>query len=59
VEKCIFLSLDSSKGDDKSAKGNGKRPSVQDSNGEANLSITKDKKYKICSLNRFGCTMGY
>ena len=41
MEKCIFLALVSSKGDDKSAKGNGKRPSVQDSNGETNLSITK------------------
>ena len=28
------------KGVDKSAQGNGKRPSVQDSNGEANLAIT-------------------
>ena len=27
------------KGVDKSTYGNGKRPSVQDSNGEANLSI--------------------
>jgi hypothetical protein len=40
VGKCIFLALDSSKGDDKSAKGNGKRPFVQDRNGEANLAIT-------------------
>jgi hypothetical protein len=30
-----FLALDSSKRDEKTAKGNGKRPSVQDSNGEA------------------------
>jgi hypothetical protein len=34
-----ILSQDSSKGDDKSAKGNGKNPSMQDSNGEANLAI--------------------
>jgi hypothetical protein len=39
VEKCIFLALDSSKGDDKFAKGNLKRPYVQDSNGEANIAI--------------------
>jgi hypothetical protein len=35
-----FLALDSSKRDKKSAKGNGKRLFVQDSNGEANISIT-------------------
>jgi hypothetical protein len=40
VEKCVFLALDSSKRDDKSSYGNGKRPSVQDNNGEANLAIT-------------------
>jgi hypothetical protein len=39
VEKYVFLALDSSKMDDKSAWGNGKRPSVQDRNGEANISI--------------------
>jgi hypothetical protein len=40
VEKYVFLALVSSKRDDKSAYGNGKRPFVQDSNGEANLAIT-------------------
>jgi hypothetical protein len=50
VEKCIFLSLDSSKGDDKSTKGNGKRPFVQDSNGEANLAITKGSVHVLMSL---------
>jgi hypothetical protein len=40
VEKCIFLAMDSSKGDDKSTKGNGKRPSMKDNNGEENLAIT-------------------
>jgi hypothetical protein len=40
VEKCIFLALDSSKKDEKYALGNGKSPSVQDSNGEVNLAIT-------------------
>jgi hypothetical protein len=40
VEKCIFLALDSSKRDDKSAQGNGKWPYVQDSNGDENLAIT-------------------
>jgi hypothetical protein len=40
VEKCIFLSLDSSKRDEKYAQGNGKGLSVQDSNSEENLAIT-------------------
>jgi hypothetical protein len=40
VKKCMFLALDSSKREEKSAQGNGKRPSMQDSNGEANLAIT-------------------
>ena len=31
--------MDSSKKDDKSAQGNGKRPSMKDRNGEANLAI--------------------
>jgi hypothetical protein len=38
--KMVFLTLDLSKRDDKSAWGNGKRPSVQYSNHEENLSIT-------------------
>jgi hypothetical protein len=40
VEKCIFLAMDSSKGDDKFANRNAKRPSMKYSNGEANLAIT-------------------
>jgi len=40
VEECIFLALDSSKRVDKSAQGNRKRTSVQDSNGETNIAIT-------------------
>jgi hypothetical protein len=40
VENYIFLSLESSKRDDKSTQRNGKRPSMQDCNGEANLAIT-------------------
>jgi hypothetical protein len=35
-----FLALDSSKRDEKYAWGNGKRPSMKDSNGEENISIT-------------------
>ena len=37
--KTYILALDSSKGDDKFAKGNGKSPYVQDNNGEENLAI--------------------
>jgi hypothetical protein len=41
VEKYIFLALDlSKKGLISLHRENGKRPSVQDSNGEANLAIT-------------------
>jgi hypothetical protein len=40
VEKCVFIALDSSKRDDKSAYGNGKRTSVQDTNGGENISTT-------------------
>jgi hypothetical protein len=42
VEKYVFLDLDSSKWDNKFAQGNVKSPSVKDSYGEENISITYD-----------------
>jgi hypothetical protein len=43
VEKYLFLALDLTNRDDKSAWGNAKRPSGQVAWGEANLAITLQK----------------